>query len=210
MKYKQSKKQNQRITRISDKTLVVGADIAKETHVARAIDFRGIELGKDCTFSNTRIGLEKLVQWMKELQREHAKSDVLFGIEPTGHYWFTLAEYLGREGIALAVYNTAIEKAWKDYQEALETWDEHGEPPEMLYPNKPTFNLIPSDFWVEGMTPEEIAELTKPPEPTELEQLRTENTELKLALTELAEAQEADKTEIQLALAEIAGLIGGE
>lgn len=45
MKYKQSKKQNQRITRISDKTLVVGADIAKETHVARAIDFRGIELG---------------------------------------------------------------------------------------------------------------------------------------------------------------------
>ncbi len=46
MKYKQSKKQNQRITRISDKTLVVGADIAKETHVARAIDFRGIELGK--------------------------------------------------------------------------------------------------------------------------------------------------------------------
>lgn len=46
MKYKQSKKQNQRIMRITDKTLVVGADIAKETHVARAIDFRGIELGK--------------------------------------------------------------------------------------------------------------------------------------------------------------------
>lgn len=42
MKYKQSKKQNQRITRISDKTLVVGADIAKETHVARAIDYRGL------------------------------------------------------------------------------------------------------------------------------------------------------------------------
>ncbi|MDH6430292.1 MULTISPECIES: hypothetical protein [unclassified Paenibacillus] len=46
--------------------------------------------------------------------------------------------------------------------------------------------------------------------PTEIEILREENTELKLALTELAEAQEADKTEMQLALAEIAGLIGGE
>lgn len=80
MKYKQSKKQNQRITRISDKTLVVGADIAKEIHVARAIDFREIELGKNCVFSNTRAGMEQLVQWMKELQREHAKSDVLFGI----------------------------------------------------------------------------------------------------------------------------------
>lgn len=105
MKYKQSKKQNQRITRISDKTLVVGVDIAKETHVARAIDFRGIELGKDCVFSNTRTGLEQLVQWMKELQQEHAKSDVLFGIEPTGHYWFNLAEYLGQQGIPLVIVN---------------------------------------------------------------------------------------------------------
>lgn len=105
MKYKQSKKQNQRIMRITDKTLVVGADIAKETHVARAIDFRGIELGKDCVFSNTRTGLEQLVQWMKELQREHAKSDVLFGIEPTGHYWFNLAEYLGQHGIPLVIVN---------------------------------------------------------------------------------------------------------
>ncbi|WP_243896306.1 IS110 family transposase [Paenibacillus sp. F411] len=79
MKYKQSKKQNQRITRISEKTLVESADIAKETHVARAIDFRGIELGKDCVFSNSRTGLEQLVQWMKELQQEHAKREVLFG-----------------------------------------------------------------------------------------------------------------------------------
>jgi len=54
------------------------------------------------------------------------------------------------------------------------------------------------------------AEANKPPEMSEVEQLRAENTELKLALTELAEAQEADKTEMQLALAEIAGLIGGE
>ncbi|OKP83291.1 transposase, partial [Paenibacillus sp. P3E] len=81
------------------------ADIAKETHVARAIDFRGIELGKDCVFSNTRTGLEQLVQWMKELQQEHAKSDVLFGIEPTGHYWFNLAEYLGQQGIPLVIVN---------------------------------------------------------------------------------------------------------
>jgi hypothetical protein len=69
----------------------------------------------------------------------------------------------------------------------------------------------PSRYWVEGLTAEEIEELTKPrpQEPSELEQLRAENTELKLALTELAEAQEADKTEVQLALAEIAELVSG-
>lgn len=105
MKYKQSKKQNQRITRITENTLVIGADIAKETHVARGIDFRGIELGKECVFQNNRLGLEKLVSWMKELQREHAKTDVIFGIEPTGHYWFTLAEFLQNEGIQLVIVN---------------------------------------------------------------------------------------------------------
>lgn len=105
MKYKQSKKQNQRITRITENTLVIGADIAKETHVARGIDFRGIELGKECVFQNNRSGLEKLVSWMKGLQREHAKSDVIFGIEPTGHYWFTLAEFLQNEGIKLVIVN---------------------------------------------------------------------------------------------------------
>lgn len=88
------------------------------------------------------------------------------------------------------------------------------------------FNL---DLWFNGVIPrwhvsgDEMMERTDtelltlwaqyqvahPPQPSELEQLRAENTELKLALTELAEAQEADKTEMQLALAEIAGLIGG-
>nr|WP_233277438.1 IS110 family transposase [Paenibacillus durus] len=42
--------------RIPEKTLVVGADIAKETHVVRAIDFRGIEQAKDCVFQNNRTG----------------------------------------------------------------------------------------------------------------------------------------------------------
>lgn len=42
---------------------------------------------------------------MKDLQQVHAKTDVIFGIEPTGHYWFTLAEYLEHQGIKLAVVN---------------------------------------------------------------------------------------------------------
>ncbi|WP_261381605.1 IS110 family transposase [Paenibacillus cremeus] len=50
-------------------------------------------------------GLEKLVSWMKELERQHAKTDVIFGIEPTGHYWFTLAEFLQHEGIQLVIVN---------------------------------------------------------------------------------------------------------
>lgn len=105
MKYKHSKKQNQRIQQITDYTLVIGADIAKKTHVARAVDYRGIELGKDCVFDNNHHGLTKLVTWMKELQQQHNKTDIVLGIEPTGHYWFPLAEFLGREGIKVVIVN---------------------------------------------------------------------------------------------------------
>jgi len=44
---------------------------------------------------------------------------------------------------------------------------------------------------------------------TAIELLQEENTMLQLALVELAEAQEADKTETQLALAELAEIIAG-
>ncbi|CAH8712433.1 transposase [Paenibacillus thiaminolyticus] len=42
---------------------------------------------------------------MKELQEQHHKTDIVFGIEPTGHYWFPLAEFLGREGVKVVLVN---------------------------------------------------------------------------------------------------------
>lgn len=105
MKYKMKQKQNQRITRISETTLVIGADIAKKIHVARAVDFRGIELGKDCIFHNDKEGLMKLTTWMKELGQSQAKTEIIFGIEPTGHYWFPLAAFLKEQGIKIVVVN---------------------------------------------------------------------------------------------------------
>lgn len=75
-------------------------------------------------------------------------------------------------------------------------------------------NQDPVAYWSEGLTPEEIAALHPPAEQTELECLQEENTKLKVALAELAEAAEADKTKTQLALAELAEMIatgqGGE
>ncbi len=38
--------QNEKISQIKSWSLVVGIDVAKETHYARAFDFRGIELAK--------------------------------------------------------------------------------------------------------------------------------------------------------------------
>jgi transposase len=105
VKYKMQQKQNQRIQQITDTTIIVGADIAKQTHVARAIDFRGIELGKECVFSNDDEGLTKLVAWMKELQGLHGKTDVVFGVEPTGHYWFPLGAFIQDLNVRFVLVN---------------------------------------------------------------------------------------------------------
>lgn len=120
-KYRMNQKQNQRITQITEKTLVVGADIAKKIHVARAVDYRGIELGKDCVFHNNQEGLMQLASWMKDLGRVHAKTDIMFGIEPTGHYWFPLAAFLKGQGIKVVVVNPHHVNRSKDIEDNSQT-----------------------------------------------------------------------------------------
>jgi hypothetical protein len=41
---------------ITNQTLVVGIDIAKKTHWAQAVDYRGIPIGKAVRFSNDKKG----------------------------------------------------------------------------------------------------------------------------------------------------------
>lgn len=38
--------QNEKISQVTNTTLVVGIDISSETHYARAFDWRGLELSK--------------------------------------------------------------------------------------------------------------------------------------------------------------------
>ncbi|MBJ6359718.1 hypothetical protein ACFOQM_00030 [Paenibacillus sp. GCM10012307] len=77
MKFKQSIQQNQRIERITSDHLIIGIDIAKFTHVARATDYRGIEQGSYLAFSNDLAGFERLHQWMQSLRSLCHKSNAL-------------------------------------------------------------------------------------------------------------------------------------
>lgn len=45
--------QNVKLSQLTNETLIIGVDIAKEFNVARAFDFKGVELSKkEFTFSN--------------------------------------------------------------------------------------------------------------------------------------------------------------
>ncbi|GAX89205.1 IS110 family transposase [Effusibacillus lacus] len=115
MKFKQSHGQNQRIERITTSHLVVGIDIAKEAHAAQATNFRGIVVSKrHLTFSNAQDGFEKLQRWIHELQQKHCLEGLIIGMEPTGHYWFNLANWLVDKGIEVVLVNPVATKRNKE------------------------------------------------------------------------------------------------
>ncbi|MEK4474358.1 hypothetical protein NSQ91_14170 [Paenibacillus sp. FSL R7-0048] len=82
--------------------------------------------------------------------------------------------------LAWDAYQDAVLEAQGDYADELHDWREQwaegeGQGPEPVY----TPPIQPDNLWVEGLTPEEIAELTKPGEQTEVEKLKFENEALK-------------------------------
>ncbi|MDQ0899158.1 IS110 family transposase [Paenibacillus sp. V4I7] len=115
MKFKQNDGQNQRIERISTSHLVIGIDMAKEIHVAQATNFRGIVLAKrHLSFTNDLEGFERLQRWMAELQQKHQLKTLIIGMEPTGHYWFNLANWLSDKEINVVMVNPATTKRNKE------------------------------------------------------------------------------------------------
>jgi len=84
----------QKINQITEDTLVVGIDVAKNRHVARAQNFRGIEYGNPIYFYNREDGFERLKHWISKLAQEKNKEEIMIGLEPTGHYWLPLYRYL--------------------------------------------------------------------------------------------------------------------
>lgn len=106
--------QNQKISQITPSTLIIGIDIAKDKHVARAQDDRGLDLGKRLVFENRIYGFEALLKWVKQHQEQHKKSHVIFGVEPTGHYWLSLAYYLKARNYDFVLVNPMHVKKSKE------------------------------------------------------------------------------------------------
>ncbi|WP_035416917.1 IS110 family transposase, partial [Bacillus sp. MB2021] len=59
---------NHKINQVSEKTLVIGIDIAKQKHFACAVDDRGRVLEKSFPFYQSEDGFEQLVKKIESLQ----------------------------------------------------------------------------------------------------------------------------------------------
>lgn len=106
--------QNQKISQITSSSLIIGIDVAKDKHVARAQDDRGIEFGKRLIFENRIHGFQKLVDWVEHHKNKNDKNHVILGVEPTGHFWFSLAYFLKAKGYDFVVVNPMHVKKSKE------------------------------------------------------------------------------------------------
>ena len=104
---------NQRLEEITPKTLVVGIDVAKSLQWARFVDYRGVEVAKTMSFKNDKIGFENIVSEIKKICKSGFEN-VVIGMEPTGHYWKTLANYLINRGYKVVGVNPYHTKRAKE------------------------------------------------------------------------------------------------
>jgi transposase len=118
-------KTNERLEGITTTTLIVGVDIAKTVHWARYVDYRGVEIGKAMKFSSNRQGFESIVSKIEELcNRKNSQkrfSEVMIGMEPTGHYWKTAAHYFMNLGYTVVGVNPYHTKKAKELDDNSQT-----------------------------------------------------------------------------------------
>ncbi len=106
--------QNQRLNQLDENILIIGIDVSKKFHVARAQDFRGVEFKRGIKFDNSRQGFKEFEEWKDSLLEENQKTKVLVGMEPTGPYWLPFARWLQTEGYWTVTVNPAHVKKSKE------------------------------------------------------------------------------------------------
>ena len=114
-------KWNKKLNQVTENTLIVGMDIAKRTHYACFVDERGRVLEKAFAVHQSKEGFEALYQNILDAMKVHEKTDVIVGIEPTGHYWMNLAYFLDSYGIPLVMVNPLHVKKAKELDDNLQT-----------------------------------------------------------------------------------------
>ena len=116
---------NDKLSFITDEMLILGCDIGSETHYLRAIDTRGRELSKSAfAFENNSEGFQNALDWAAKLAVSNGKTQIVMGLEPTGHYWFCLASWMVANGISVVQVNPYAVKQTKEIEDNSQLKDD--------------------------------------------------------------------------------------
>lgn len=141
--------QNEKILQVKETTLIVGIDVGSEKHYARAFNFRGVEYGKLLIFDNNAEGFAKLEKWTAMIVESNGFTEVILGMEPTGHYWFNLAENTMKRGMRIVLVNPHHVKKSKELDDNNPTKNDRKDP-------KTIAMLIKDGRYIEPYIPEGI------------------------------------------------------
>lgn len=120
--------QNKKISQVTEDTLVVGVDIGGTTHYARAFNWRGIEVGKIYKFTNCQEQFDRFMHWLQTLLDANGMNKIMVGLEPTGHYWFALGQYLEQSKIQICMVNPYHVKNTKEMDDNNQTKNDQKDP----------------------------------------------------------------------------------
>lgn len=90
---------------VSERTGIVGIDIAKKRHWAKIINYNGYELTRSIMIYNDLEGFKKLQRIIQDVKNKSGLERVIVGMEPTGHYWKNIAYYLDDRKIPVVFVN---------------------------------------------------------------------------------------------------------
>ena len=120
---------NGKLDFITDETLIIGCDIGSEAHFIRAIDLRGRELSTTAfAFSNDAAGFQDALSWCLLIAAQHGKTQIVLGLEPTGHYWFTLAAWMLMNGVSVVQVNPYAVKQTKEVEDNSQAKNDRKDP----------------------------------------------------------------------------------
>lgn len=86
MHRKNDNRQVEKRQRITDATLVVGMDIGCEFNAMCLMNKEGTVLGRYPKIYNSRKGFDYFYSIIEAAKKKHGFTDILIGMEPTGHY----------------------------------------------------------------------------------------------------------------------------
>lgn len=118
MSKKDYSKQMQKRQSIKESTLVVGVDIGRQFNAVGFMNKEGKVLGKHPKVYNSRAGFDYFVNTVEEVKAKHGLTDVLIGLEPTGHYWRNLAYFAQSRGYSVQFIRTTALKHQRELDES--------------------------------------------------------------------------------------------
>lgn len=122
MKVRYEDRQKRKQLAITDDTLIVGVDIAKNYQWARFVDFRGIEHDHAMKFKNRKAGFEGILSKIRAICKQEGFRKVFIGMEPTGHYWKAFANWLYKQAdITVVLVNPYATKQAKELDDNSQT-----------------------------------------------------------------------------------------